>query len=402
MLETNMQTHYLMCRKSINKSGLGKRTIQASIAIAMFFLIFSSAQGQTIDCYYPGQTYDFSTPAAPAGEVWIYKWTAFTKSVPILDLSGGFDTDSENAVKWTVPLNPQITEDTIVTISVTVSKVIDTPWETTVTCIDMDSKDITVCPLSSITVVKDSIPDDPQDFLFSGDGSIGDFTLDDDGGSDPTYLNSQTFILLPDTSYSMTEKVELGWMLTAVTCTDGDGNSIPITLDKTLPAFGETEVRATIDAQYVTSGSSLTIVFENTKTAASIDIEKSTNDQDADTAPGPIVAEGSTVTWKYVVTNTGNVELTNVVVVDDQGVALGEPEKALPTTTFLRLAKPGHMRLLEQPSAASMPTRLRFQRISQWVILYQIAIQAITLAPAAILISRSTQMKRTQMQNLDP
>ncbi|MBP1909050.1 DUF11 domain-containing protein [Methanolobus bombayensis] len=51
-----------------------------------------------------------------------------------------------------------------------------------------------------------------------------------------------------------------------------------------------------------------------------IDIEKATNGEDADTAPGPGVAEGDTVTWTYVVTNTGNVPLSNVVVSDDQGV----------------------------------------------------------------------------------
>ena len=46
-------------------------------------------------------------------------------------------------------------------------------------------------------------------------------------------------------------------------------------------------------------------------------IKKATNGQDADNAPGPTVPVGSTVTWTYVVTNTGNVPLTAVVVRDD-------------------------------------------------------------------------------------
>jgi hypothetical protein len=50
----------------------------------------------------------------------------------------------------------------------------------------------------------------------------------------------------------------------------------------------------------------------------SIDIEKSTNGQDADQAPGPSISAGDPVTWEYVVTNTGNVPLTNVVVEDDK------------------------------------------------------------------------------------
>ena len=48
-----------------------------------------------------------------------------------------------------------------------------------------------------------------------------------------------------------------------------------------------------------------------------IDIEKATNGEDADVGPGPGIPEGETVTWTYNVTNTGNVNLTNVQVNDD-------------------------------------------------------------------------------------
>jgi uncharacterized repeat protein (TIGR01451 family) len=44
---------------------------------------------------------------------------------------------------------------------------------------------------------------------------------------------------------------------------------------------------------------------------------------DANTpATGPVMANGSAVSWKYVVTNTGDEPLENVVVTDDQGVAV--------------------------------------------------------------------------------
>jgi hypothetical protein len=49
----------------------------------------------------------------------------------------------------------------------------------------------------------------------------------------------------------------------------------------------------------------------------SIDIQKSTNGVDADQAPGPSITAGDQVTWAYVVTNTGNLDLTNVTVTDD-------------------------------------------------------------------------------------
>ena len=44
---------------------------------------------------------------------------------------------------------------------------------------------------------------------------------------------------------------------------------------------------------------------------------------DANTpATGPVMANGSAVSWKYVVTNTGDETLENVVVTDDQGVVV--------------------------------------------------------------------------------
>ena len=51
-----------------------------------------------------------------------------------------------------------------------------------------------------------------------------------------------------------------------------------------------------------------------------IHIEKSTNGEDADSAPGPYVEVGDSVTWTYVVTNTGDVPLSNINVTDNQGV----------------------------------------------------------------------------------
>ena len=47
------------------------------------------------------------------------------------------------------------------------------------------------------------------------------------------------------------------------------------------------------------------------------------------TVPGPLIPVGQPVTWTYQVTNGGNSVLTNVEVVDDQGVAVTCPQTAL-------------------------------------------------------------------------
>ena len=51
---------------------------------------------------------------------------------------------------------------------------------------------------------------------------------------------------------------------------------------------------------------------------ASIDIEKYTNGHDADKPTGPVINATDQVIWKYVVTNTGNVNLMNITVWDDR------------------------------------------------------------------------------------
>ena len=50
---------------------------------------------------------------------------------------------------------------------------------------------------------------------------------------------------------------------------------------------------------------------------ASVSIRKSTNGDDANSAPGPTIIVGSPVTWTFEVTNDGTVAVTGVVVTDD-------------------------------------------------------------------------------------
>ena len=54
-------------------------------------------------------------------------------------------------------------------------------------------------------------------------------------------------------------------------------------------------------------------------TGPSITIQKFTNGQDADQGRGPEITVGEAVTWTYQVYNTGDVDLFNFVVMDDNG-----------------------------------------------------------------------------------
>ena len=63
--------------------------------------------------------------------------------------------------------------------------------------------------------------------------------------------------------------------------------------------------------------------------APGIEIEKATNSEDADAAPGPSLDVDEAVEWTYEVTNTGDLPLSNVVVTDDQGVTVTCPQTDL-------------------------------------------------------------------------
>jgi uncharacterized repeat protein (TIGR01451 family) len=66
-----------------------------------------------------------------------------------------------------------------------------------------------------------------------------------------------------------------------------------------------------------------------TTPAPAVDIEKSTNGEDADTGTGPVISIGDLVNWVYLVTNTGNVALTSVTVTDNMGVVVSCPQDTL-------------------------------------------------------------------------
>ena len=77
-------------------------------------------------------------------------------------------------------------------------------------------------------------------------------------------------------------------------------------------------------------------------TVVGIHLEKSTNGDDADAAPGPAIRVGDPVTWTYTVYNTGNPALTGVAVTDDRGVAVSCPSATLAAGAQMECTASGH------------------------------------------------------------
>jgi hypothetical protein len=90
----------------------------------------------------------------------------------------------------------------------------------------------------TITILKDAVPDNAQDFAFTTTGTgLDGFSLDDD--ADATLSNQETFTNLPAGDYSVTEASVAGWTLTSLSCsTGGAGDVATATADITL-AMGD-------------------------------------------------------------------------------------------------------------------------------------------------------------------
>ena len=81
---------------------------------------------------------------------------------------------------------------------------------------------------------------------------------------------------------------------------------------------------ATVSAVYLTTTVTATDASSYFGAAPSMTVDKRTNGSD-----GPQIAVGSAITWTYLVTNTGNVAIDGLTVVDDKGVSVTCPKTTL-------------------------------------------------------------------------
>ncbi|HEV2853914.1 MAG TPA: hypothetical protein VHC97_14025 [Thermoanaerobaculia bacterium] len=108
----------------------------------------------------------------------------------------------------------------------------------------------------------------------------------------------------------------------SMTCT-GNGTATAGQYENTGTAIGKPPCGAAV------SDSDVSHYYGKSPSSPRIEIKKYTNGEDADAAPGPSITAGDPVRWTYVVTNTGDVALSNIRVTDDKGVAVSCPKTAL-------------------------------------------------------------------------
>jgi len=132
-----------------------------------------------------------------------------------------------------------------------------------------------------------------------------------DGTGNPGYY---LFNNLAPGTYSVQFVLPSGYSFT-IRNADGQGISGPLNSDVD-PSTGRT-AQVTLAAgnavRYVDAG-----LIPLPVSRPLVNIEKYTNGVDADAPTGPFIPVGGAVTWTYVVTNTGNVPLRNVVVTDSR------------------------------------------------------------------------------------
>jgi uncharacterized repeat protein (TIGR01451 family) len=186
-----------------------------------------------------------------------------------------------------------------------------------------------IVPQGQITIIKDALPDDPQDFGFTITGPDGanitpNFTLDDDGDPNNGTSNQITFFGLAEGVYTITENVTSGWSVTGITGTEnGAEDTTPDDL-----FTGDTGARtATVT---VANGEVWTVEFTNEPTNPDYTITKTvTSITNPDLSDGGTTVDeaGDVINYTIEVENTGDQDLTGVTVDDPLlGGDLGTPD----------------------------------------------------------------------------
>jgi uncharacterized repeat protein (TIGR01451 family) len=189
-----------------------------------------------------------------------------------------------------------------------------------------------IVPQEQITIIKDAVPNDSQDFGFTITGPTGanitpTFTLDDD--SDSTLSNQITFFGLVEGVYTITEDSTSGWSLTGITPTE---NGVK---DTTTSDISSTNVGGRTATITVANGEVWTVKFTNEPAnQPSFSIAK---DVTSVTGGAGLSADsaGDVINYSIVLTNTGNQSLTGVTLEDPFATTVSAKTESLSNNNIL-------------------------------------------------------------------
>lgn len=193
--------------------------------------------------------------------------------------------------------------------------------------------------LASLSIVKDAVPNDAQDFDFDGTGTgiPADIDLDDD--ADGTLSNTALFSnLTPGGTRTVTESAVAGWTLTNIACTGATSSTVTIGADTDFDA-GDNSVSVGLAA-----GENVVCTFTNTRHSVTVtktatetfnrkftwEVIKTTTDSSITLDPGQIYNHPYSV---YVDTTgytdntfavTGNITINNPTAVAVQITAVAD------------------------------------------------------------------------------
>ena len=183
----------------------------------------------------------------PAGTITIIKDTvpdaaqdfSFTTTGGLTPATFDLDDDTDSTLSNTqsftnvTPGAYTVTETAVSGYTTTLSCV-DPDGETTTAGstanIDLDAGETITCTYTNtaqpgtIVIVKDTVPDAPQDFSFTTTGGLTPTAFDLDDDADGTLSNTQTFNSVAAGSYSVTETAVAGYT-TTVSCVDPSGGT---------------------------------------------------------------------------------------------------------------------------------------------------------------------------------
>ena len=256
-------------------------------------------------------TFDYTTATLPGGNFQLttagnMASTTYSGLAPgVYDVSEDDPTASPGGWDFT---NLQCTDpssDTVVTLG-TRSAAIELAAGETVTCTFTNT--VTTTEQASIIIKKITIGGDDTFDYTTATLPGGNFQLTTAGN-----MASTTYSGLAPGAYDVSEDDPTaspgGWDFTNLQCTDPSSDTV-VTLGTRSAAIE------------LAAGETVTCTFTNDDIVVTpgpnIRIEKATNGQDADSPTGPQILVGGTATFTYVVTNTGDVKLTEVTVTDNQ------------------------------------------------------------------------------------